>query len=209
MPERFSRALFPLLMLLALQQLGNASLIHAKAWLAPKLVERAWGESLSRGGQPVRPWPWADTWPVARLAFPGRGVDQFVLAGDAGNALAFGPGHSPASAPPGALGESVISGHRDTHFAFLANVQVGEALLLQLPNGELRRYRVHTLEVVDSSRERLVRSTEREQLRLVTCYPFDALESGGPLRYVVTALPETDAMVALPPRKAENRRLHL
>ena len=29
--------------------------------------------------------------------------------------------------------------------------------------------------------------TQQSMLSLVTCYPFDALEAGGPLRYVVTA----------------------
>ena len=197
MPEQLVRALFPLLLLFALQQVGSAGLIHAKAWMAPQLVQRAWSQTLSQGGEPVRPWPWADTWRVARLGFPEGSIDQLVLAGDTGNALAFGPGYSQASVLPGQSGETVISGHRDTHFAFLARVQLGDALLMELPTGDVRSYRVSSIDVIDSSRERLVRNTDREQLRLVTCYPFDMLMPGGPLRYVVTAVPVPEAL-ALP-----------
>ena len=29
----------------------------------------------------MKPWPWADTWPVARLVVPSLGIDQIVLEG--------------------------------------------------------------------------------------------------------------------------------
>lgn len=209
MSERVLQALFPLLALFALQQLGSAAIIHGKAWMAPVLVERAWTRSLSADGEAVRPWPWADTWPVAKLTFPERGVTRLVLAGDSGSALAFGPGHSPASVRPGQQGESVISGHRDTHFAFLAQVQPGESLQLQLPSGQLRHYRVDDITIVDSSSEHLQRSTQWEQLRLVTCYPFEAALPGGPLRYVVTAVPLSDSVAAVHDRAKTRHRLHL
>ena len=55
-----------LLLALGLWQLGGAALIHGKAWLAQRLLDRAWAATLA-GGHEVKPWPWADTWPVARL----------------------------------------------------------------------------------------------------------------------------------------------
>ena len=42
-------------------------------------------------------------------------------------------------------------------------------------------------DVVDSRKGSLVLDTEAAMLTLVTCYPFDAREAGGPLRYIVTA----------------------
>ncbi len=188
------RLLALLLFLVGCQQLAGAGLIKAKAWLAPVLIERAWTESVSRGGEPVRPWPWADTWPVALLNVPSQGLQRWVLAGDSGNALAFGPGHATASAELGSSGLAVIGGHRDTHFAFLRNLAPGAELQLQLPNGHWRTYRAASAEVVDASEESLPVSTGVERLLLVTCYPFDALQANGPLRYVVQALP-----VAQPP----------
>jgi len=177
------------LLVLALQQLAGAAMIKAKAWLAPLLIEQAWQESLLRDGTPVKPWPWADTWPVARLRAPGQGVDLLVLAGDSGNALAFGPGHARASAPLGSAGLAVVGGHRDTHFAFLRQLQGDEVLQLHLPDGELRRYRVAARRVVNADRESLSATAAGEALLLVTCYPFDALLADGPLRYAVRALP--------------------
>jgi sortase A len=182
-----------LLALLGCQQLAAAGLIKAKAWLAPVLIERAWEISLNSAGSPVKPWPWADTWPVARLRAPGLGVERLVLAGDSGNALAFGPGHTHASAPLGSAGLAVIGGHRDTHFAFLRHLPPGATLQLQLPDGSWRDYRVETREVVDASAQTLSPEAGEERLLLVTCYPFDALQANGPLRYVVGARPATDS----------------
>ena len=46
--------------------------------------------------------------------------------------MAFGPGHLSASSLPGQPGNSVIAGHRDTHFNFLQYVEVGESLVIEL-----------------------------------------------------------------------------
>jgi sortase A len=178
-----------LLVLGGCQQLTAAGLIKAKAWLAPILIERAWESSLDQGGSPVKPWPWADTWPVARLRAPALDVERLVLAGDSGNALAFGPGHANASAQLGTAGLAVIGGHRDTHFAFLRRLPPDATLQLQLPDGSWREYRVETVEVVDASAQSISPRAGEERLLLVTCYPFDALQANGPLRYVVGARP--------------------
>jgi sortase A len=185
-PARRRRALAALGLLLALVLAGEAGWIHAKGWLAQQLLQRAWSATRS-SGQPHAPWPWADTRPVARLRVAARGIDQIVLAGDAGRSLAFGPGWAEASAAPGNRGTSVISGHRDTHFAFLQALQPGDALQLESDTGE-RRYRVIAARVADSRKESIALG-EADALWLVTCWPFDAVTPGGPLRYVVQALP--------------------
>ena len=189
--DRWRKLLAPCLLLVGLQQLGGAGLIKAKAWLAPLLIENAWEQSLALSGAPVRPWPWADTWPVARLRVPALDVDLPVLAGDSGNVLAFGPGHTLASAAPGSPGLAVIGGHRDTHFAFLAKLPADALIELELPTGELRHYRVDSASVVNAEQYSLpLQAQVGESLLLVTCYPFDSLDSGGPLRYVVYSVPD-------------------
>ena len=96
--------------------------VPAKARLAQVLLDDAWAatRTASRGGhlEPTRPWPWADTWPVARLATPWS--DHVVLAGAHGESLAFGPGWDLRSARPGHTGNVVVAGPRDTHFAELS-----------------------------------------------------------------------------------------
>ena len=54
--------------------LAQAGLIHAKARLGQALIEGAWQRTLG-GEEGVRPWPWADTTPVARLQVPAHAVD--------------------------------------------------------------------------------------------------------------------------------------
>jgi len=151
------------------------------------LIANAWSKTLA-GARAVKPWPWADTWPVARLTAPRSGEDVYVLAGANGRAIAFGPGHMHGTPLPGAAGNSVIGGHRDTHFAFLRELKVGDDITVQREDGGLRRYWVSDTQVVDKSDVHVARNAGPTRLTLVTCWPFDALRAGGPQRYVVTAL---------------------
>jgi sortase A len=173
---------------LGVWQLAQGAYIPAKAWLAQALMQHAWNSAREGEHQPT-PWPWADTWPVARLSSGGDGddIDLIVLAGSSGRTLAFGPGHLSESALPGTSGNAVIAGHRDTHFRFLQSLGVGESLLIETPSGHEHRYTVTAVEIVDSRSARLLLDTDDSLLSLVTCYPFDAIERGGPMRYVVTA----------------------
>ena len=172
---------------LGLWQIGASAAIQAKAWLAYGLIERAWQQT-KESGQPARPWPWADTWPVARLSVPARGIEHLVLAGGSGRTLAFGPGHLEGTAAPGLPGHSIIGGHRDTHFRFLKDLRAGDTILLERPEGATRRYRVQRSDIVDSRHARVLPAEAgRSVLSLVTCYPFDTPTTGGPLRFVVTA----------------------
>ena len=172
---------------LGVWQMGEGLWIPAKAWLAQRLITDAWVEAIA-AGRPVPPWPWADTTPVARLVVPALGVDQIVLAHATGPTLAFGPGHLDGSADPGAAGLSVISGHRDTSFRFLADVAPGTALRIQRADGAWVDYVIREIHVVDGRTWRLpVVGNGPPQLALTTCYPFDAVTPGGPLRLVALA----------------------
>jgi sortase A len=160
--------------------------IPVKADLAQWLIEKSWQESLD-GKTTARPWPWADTRPVAVLSVPARGIRQVILEGNSGRNLAFGPVIS-GNILNGR--DWVISGHRDTHFRFLGLLQQGD--LLKVSTLETSKwFEVLELEIVDSRFEELVIDPGMERISLVTCYPFNSLQTGGPLRYVVTALPVT------------------
>jgi sortase A len=165
---------------------ARAAWIEAKAHLAQWLIRRAW-QQVAAGAGDVRPWPWADTYPVARLLVPRRGVDMVVLAGASGRTLAFGPGHIEGTAGPGAAGNAVISGHRDTHFAFLRRLRSGDEVVIVGRDGRAHRYVVASMRVVDRRDLWVTADAGDKRLTLVTCYPFDALRPGGPLRYVVVA----------------------
>ncbi|MCB1845672.1 MAG: class GN sortase [Halioglobus sp.] len=167
-------------------QFGYSAWIPAKAWLAQGLMQHAWLRARN-GERDTRPWPWADTAPVARLSAQGGDIELIVLAGGSGRTLAFGPGHLGASVLPGDMGNSIIAGHRDTHFRFLQNIREGDELRVERADGRLLKFRVTGTDVVDSRIGSVVLDTDTATLTLITCYPFAAIEPGGPLRFVVTA----------------------
>ncbi len=189
-------------------QMARGAYIHSKASLAQALILRAWAQTSKKGGPP-KPWPWADTTPVARLGAPRHRVNLIVLDGGSGRTLAFGPGHVTGTARPGETGNVVIAGHRDTHFRFLRDLDRGDTLLMEGRDGELHDYEVVKTDIVDHTRADLLGDFGDDRLTLITCYPFDAIAPGGPLRYVVTAVrvPSSPKLLShatvRPPKSAE------
>ncbi len=165
---------------------GQGTYIHAKAILAQFLLETAWAETLE-GNKEVKPWPWADTWPICRLDVPALGISRIVLAGASGSSLAFGPGHLFGSAAPGIPGNIVIAGHRDTHFSFLEDLTIGHRLNMQTTMGVIEHYRIRAIMILNESDTTPFINTDVPTITLITCYPFNAIVAGGPLRYVVVA----------------------
>lgn len=165
---------------------GQAQWIEAKASVAQWLLDRAW-ERNQAGEAGARPWPWADTSPIAELTVPRLDERLLVLAGASGRTLAFGPGHVSGSSLPGEVGNAVLTGHRDTHFRFLRDLGAGDLIEVRDLEGASYRYRVRSLAVEHMDSLQLDPVARRPELTLVTCYPFDALTTGGPLRYIVRA----------------------
>ncbi|HJT21404.1 MAG TPA: class GN sortase [Nitrospira sp.] len=180
-------ALMTCLLAVGLWQIGEGSWIYAKAGLAQYLLQRAWSRTLA-GETRVIPWPWADTWPVARLIIPSKGVDLIVLNGSYGRTLAFGPGYAESSALPGSSGTTILTGHRDTHFRFLRRLKRNDEILIETGKRAQRRYVVQDSRIVDAQTAFIDLGQSEDRLVFVTCYPFDAIVPGGPLRYVATAI---------------------
>lgn len=160
--------------------------IVVKAHAAQYLIERAWAKH-EFAEAPISPWPWADTQVIARMRVPAFDVEQYVLAGAHGQALAFGPGHLSGTVHPGDPGNSVIAGHRDTHFEFLRELSPGDEIFVDLPQGRTVRYRVTSVWVTVDTDMRPLAERSAAHLTLITCFPFDALRAGGPLRFIVEA----------------------
>ncbi len=171
------------LAMLGVALIGDGAYIHAKAWLAQVLLERAFDRSIA-SGQPVKPWSWADTWPVARIEVKRIGARAIVLAGTSGQALAFGPGHLHRTADVGERGVAVFAAHRDTHFRFLRDVTIGDVIEITRADGRLYRYRADATSVVRDDAPGIDLESEGFELILATCWPFDAIQSG-PDRYLL------------------------
>lgn len=174
-----------LMVLGSVLMLGKAGWIHIKAQVAQVLLERAFSESMTRGTQ-VKAWAWADTWPVAKIRMERLGEEAIVLQGASGEALAFGPALLNETARPGERGTTVIAAHRDTHFAFLKDVALGDIVSVLRSDGLQFRYRVTGTRIVDWRTSGIDRHAAGFNLVLSTCYPFDAVTQGSQ-RYLVEA----------------------
>jgi len=164
---------------------GHGSYIHAKALLAQVLLDRAFTESIA-SHHPVKPWSWADTWPIARIEVKRLKASAIVLAGSSGQALAFGPGHVELTPDAGMRGIAVYSAHRDTHFRFLRDVIVGDEIDVTRNDGKTFRYRADATAVVRYDQSGIDPLAGGYELVLTTCWPFDAL-TPGPERYILHA----------------------
>lgn len=190
-PSRASSAMAAIVAVAGLSVIASGLWIHAKAALAQVLLERAFAAEIASGAA-VRPWPWADTWPVARIAVPRLGVSAIALASSSGQALAFGPGHLSDTPEAGEDGIAVYAGHRDTHLAFLGRTVPGDAVVVTRRDGTVARFRVTHTRVVEWNASGIDPGAPGRQLALVTCWPLDAVLPG-PLRYVVYASLEDGA----------------
>ena len=152
------RVLALALLLAGLVLFGQGAYIHAKAALAQVLLERAFATTVATG-RVTKPWSWADTWPVARIAVKRLGASAIALAGSSGQALAFGPGHVEQSAEPGERGIAIYAAHRDTHFRFLKDVAIGDEIAVTRRDGRTFRYRA------DAQRDRALRRVRPRSAR--------------------------------------------
>jgi len=167
---------------------GYGLFIPAKAALAQVLLERAWVAAPMDGGAAPKPWPWADTKPVARIRIEDLNVSEIVLSGAHGRSLPFGPGHVDGTSELGRPGHSVVAAHRDTHFSFLKDMKIGMTIDIETPGQEFVRYIVVDMKVLDARTETIEIDHTTNTLSLVTCYPFKDWNPGGPMRFVVTAV---------------------
>jgi len=165
--------------------IGEAIWIKAKAAVAQVLLDRAFAETVA-AGEPVKPWSWADTWPVAKISVPRLKTSAIALAGSSGQAMAFGPGHVERTAEPGGAGTAVYAAHRDTHFAFLGQLVAGDEILVTGAGGHTFAYRVTGTSIVRFDDSGIAADAGGQNLALVTCWPLDG-SLRGPLRYVVHA----------------------
>jgi sortase A len=175
---------------------GQGIYIHAKAMLAQVLLDRAFAETIATG-HAVKPWPWADTWPDARITVKRLGASAIALAGSSGQALAFGPGHVERTADAGERGVAVYAAHRDTHFRFLKDVAIGDEIDVTRHDGKTFRYRADGSSIVRFDQSGIDPFATGHELVLTTCWPFDAI-THGPLRYALHATMISPATPAEP-----------
>jgi len=167
--------------------LMGALYIPAKAKLAQYLLEEAWQES-RLNHQPEPPWPWADTYPIAKMQIPSINMEVIILSGASGRTLAFGPGHISSSVLPGFIGNSLISAHRDTHFQDLDKLKSDDLIYIERADGKQFVFKVKEKRIIATDKETVSLNSDKAQLGLITCYPLQGVQSDPDKRFFIMAL---------------------
>ena len=124
---------------------------------------------------------------AVRLEISRIGLSAMVLEGVDSRTLRVGIGHVPGTSWPGQPGNVVIAGHRDTFFRPLRNIQLCDEFALAT-TARTYHYRVSSFEVVEPHDVDALKFHGKNELTLITCYPFSFI-GPAPKRFVVHAEP--------------------
>ncbi|MFD1039942.1 class D sortase [Virgibacillus byunsanensis] len=125
------------------------------------------------------------------LHIPKLNEDLPIVEGTDENELAKGVGHYQGTAYPLQNDQIVLSGHRDTVFRRMGELELGDILTVQLPYGDFS-YEIVETKIVDADdRSVIVPTAPDEVLTLTTCYPFTFV-GDAPDRYIISALPVSE-----------------
>ena len=171
----------------------HASWLPIKGWLSEQLISYSWHQTIDLKQQ-IKPWPWADTYPIAELSFERLNKQVVVLNGGDPTTLAFSAGAIAPFNQARSTQAFVVAGHRDSHFSFLDEVVMNDIISLADKHGQSQLYQVEAIDIVDASTGELPVLADDSQLILITCYPFtntrniaNVAGSNSNERYVITA----------------------
>lgn len=122
---------------------------------------------------------------LGRIEIPRIGVAAIVKDGADEETLARAVGRVPGSARPGQVGNMVLAGHRDTFFRPLRDIKVNDRIRMVVPPNTYE-YKVESVMVVSPEDTNVLRSKGKEEITLVTCFPFRFI-GPSPDRFVVSA----------------------
>jgi len=107
---------------------------------------------------------------LTRISVPKIDLDSVIVEGTTHKSLLLGPGHLKDTPAPGELGNSVVTGHRDTFFRHIHELEKGDTVLVQR-EGKTFTYEVTGKKVVEPDDLSVIRPVKDRQLTLITCYP--------------------------------------
>jgi LPXTG-site transpeptidase (sortase) family protein len=140
---------------------------YGQMYLAQRRLAREW-EFQQLEGNRVQPGIPADG--LTRLSVPRINLSAVVVEGSSRRALLLGPGHVEGTAEPGGNGNSVITGHRDTFFRHLYELNKGDIVTVQR-KGRTYTYKVTAKKIVGPDEVAVMQPSSESRLTLITCYP--------------------------------------
>lgn len=172
----------------------HASWLPVKAWLSQELISYSWQQSINSRSSlsnnlnvSIKPWPWADTFPIAELSFKRLQKNIVILNGGDPTTLAFSAGAIAPFNQANSAKPFVVAGHRDSHFAFLEDILMKDVISMTDQYGQSQLYQVEAIDIVDAATGQLPVLANDSSLILITCYPFNGIDQDANERYVITA----------------------
>lgn len=122
---------------------------------------------------------------IGSLTIPAINKKLPIVQGTGADELAKGVGHFSQSVLPGEEDNCVLSGHRDTVFAKLGKLKIGDELIVQTAAGTFT-YKINRIRIVHKDDKTVIVPTDHAVLTLTTCYPFSFV-GYAPDRYILVA----------------------
>ncbi|WP_257391500.1 class D sortase [Cytobacillus gottheilii] len=123
---------------------------------------------------------------IGILQLPSIDGELPIIEGTDEDELEKGVGHFSSTVLPGQGDQILLSGHRDTVFRRLGDVQIGDLVHVVMPYGKYT-YKMNKSYIVDADDTTVIRSTAPEELLTIsTCYPFSFI-GDAPDRYILEA----------------------
>lgn len=163
------------LLSLALIVVGAALLLYVgsqygQMYLEQRRMARQWQQDIAQQQAHTAAKQDSAADNLVRLRIPKIELDSFVMEGTTRRALLLGPAHMENTAQPGQTGNSVITGHRDTFFRHIHELQSGDELVVQR-GAKTFHYVVTGKKVVEPTDLSVIQPTRDSELTLLTCYP--------------------------------------
>lgn len=126
---------------------------------------------------------------IGLLIIPKLDETLPIVEGVEEEELEKGVGHYTGTAFPSQNGQIVLSGHRDTVFRRLGELEIGDELIVKMPYGKFT-YVIESTDIVDADDRTVINpNIDEELLTVTTCYPFRYVGSA-PDRYIIYAKPK-------------------
>ncbi|ADH98143.1 class D sortase [Salisediminibacterium selenitireducens] len=124
---------------------------------------------------------------VALLRIPALNKEYLTYWGTEDDALDRGVGmhESQWTTTPDEMGHTLLSGHRDTVFRELGDLEIGDEMIV-LFDGITYTYTIDDIWITSADDQSVVVEKEEATLTLSTCYPFHLL-GAAPDRYIIQA----------------------
>ena len=168
-PRSLREAISLFFLILGLALVGYVASQYWDMYHSQRQLQAQWEKQAAAANTPGQPKLSAEEM-LTRVSIPKISLDAIVVEGATPKQLTKGPAHMTETAFPGETGNAVITGHRDTFFRHIYELQKGDAIFVRR-NGVSFKYEVTGKKIVKPEDVSVLKQTVDPQLTLITCYP--------------------------------------